>query len=103
MHQIATTIEQSRRLLARPDIVPEDSADMYYQEYSSIFGVIFETRLLIKSNPAPIGTEISPAWSLSALWGILNSFGMIYDFPTTLSPEELIEKMVEIIETAEPF
>lgn len=95
MTQIATTIEQSRRLLARPDIVPADSADMCL--YKAVNGQMY----LTVRGEIPFWDV--DAWSLSALWGILNSFGRIYEFPTTLSPEELIEKMVEIIETAEPF
>ena len=95
MNQIATTIEQSRRLLARPDIVPADSADMYW--FKGVYGQMF---LTVRRRPR---REATDAWSLSALWAILNSFGRIYEFPTTLSPEELIEKMVEIIEYAEPF
>ena len=101
MHQIATTIEQSRRLLERPDIVPADSADMRFYTDMCLYKAVNGQRPLTVRGEIPFWDV--DAWSLSALWGILNSFGRIYEFPTTLSPEELIEKMVEIIEYAEPF
>lgn len=68
----ATTVEQSRRLLAA-GLNPE-SAD--------------ET-----CN----GLVIGPFWSLAAIWDILHRLDKTYDFGTDMSAEELIEHLVTII------
>ena len=104
MNQIATTIEQSKRLIDS-GMIRTETADCHWH-----FPVCKREEAGYTIYPEPdlyVGWVFSPddvpAWSIGALWKELNSYGRIYEFPTTLSPEELIEKMVKIIEHAEPF
>lgn len=68
--QIATTSEQSSRLLRCG--VPADTADMIYQTPITISQKVTKEDMLLvrKANKALFDTDV-PAWSLSALLGLL--------------------------------
>lgn len=89
MSQIATTKEQSGRLLTAG--VPSDSADMQYNAVPTRNGPSIE---LFVGEVTPNGW---PAWSLSALWSIIYNLDKTYEFQTELSAEELIETLVTTI------
>ena len=82
---IATTIDQSKRLLAAG--VERKSADMHWT--SSPFGWHLE----LGYHPS----MANPAWSLSALWDLFYSMYQPYDFDTDMNSKELIETLVRII------
>ena len=82
---IATTIDQSKRLLAAG--VERKSADMRWT--SSPFG----WHLDLGYHPS----MANPAWSLSALWDLFYSMDKTHDFDTDMNSEELIETLVRII------
>lgn len=79
---IATSIEQSKRLIEAG--IPKASADMCLA-----YGKL-------ETNRASLKNEF-PAWSLSALWDYIHNLDKTYDFPTTMSAEELIETLVNTI------
>ena len=85
---IATSIEQSKRLI-EAGISPE-TADLYW--YKAVDG---ETRLTVRWGAHWFWE--ADAWSLSALWNYIHNLDKTYDFPTTLSAEELIETLVNTI------
>lgn len=82
---IATTIDQSKRLLAAG--VEPKSADMRWE--ASPFG----WHLVLGYHPS----MTNPAWSLSALWDLFHSVDKTHDFETDMTSEELIETLVRII------
>lgn len=86
MSQIATTREQSGRLLTAG--VPRDSADMQYNAVPTRNGPSIQ---LFVGEATPNGL---PAWSLSALWQMVYELDKTYEFPTELSADELIEMLV---------
>lgn len=91
MIQIATTIEQSKRLLEAG--VPKESADMRWEQFPGLV-----PHLCYQPGVMPlIPPKVTPAWSLSALWSIIYDFDKTYEFPTQLSAEELIETLVTTI------
>ena len=94
---IATTIEQSKALLAA-GFGPE-TADMCYQAYQ------WETDGEGNIKPGsvePVGQltvgnafQDFPAWSLGALWDIFNQAGLMFLYDTSEhTSEELVESMV---------
>lgn len=88
---IATSIEQSKRLLEAG--VPKESADMRWEQFAGCI-----PRLCYQQGPIPlIAPKITPAWSLSALWQRVHELDKTYEFPTTLSADELIENLVKTI------
>ena len=90
MSQIATTREQSGRLLTAG--VPMDSADMQYNAIPTRNGPSIQ---LFVGEATPNGL---PAWSLSALWQMVYELdNTTYEFPTELSADELIETLVRTI------
>lgn len=89
MSQIATTREQSGRLLTAG--VPMDSADMQYNAIPTRNGPSIQ---LFVGEATPNGL---PAWSLSALWQRVHELDKTYDFPSELSADELIETLTSII------
>jgi len=88
---IATSIEQSRRLLDAG--MPVESANMHW------FGVNDVAMELVVGGPFLFLEQDAeyPAWSLSALWQMLYDAGEIYEFSTDTGPNELIESLVTII------
>lgn len=89
MSQIATTIEQSKRMIDT-GIDIEESADFYY-----------DSKGYLQWRGDPVLFQIAsfqvPAWSLSALWQIVHELDKTYEFPTTLSSDDLIELLVKTI------
>ena len=102
MSQIATTIEQSKRLIAA-GLDPE-SADMMWvvpETFDSGFDGEDENTpdpqasLKLQRHGRYCDT---PAWSLSALWQMVYELdNTTYEFPTELSADELIETLVRTI------
>lgn len=111
---IATSIEQSKRLL-KAGLEPK-SADMYYKNnlpwtdkeprYSAVLSDGSPAEALEWYNkgytaggkePLPLLHFCFPAWSLSALWDYIHNLDKTYDFPTTMSADELIETLVSTI------
>ena len=82
---IATTIDQSKRLLAAG--VDRKSADMRWTS------LMFGWSLDLGYHPS----MPNPAWSLSALWDLFYSMDRTHDFGTDMTSEELIETLVRII------
>lgn len=114
MSQIATTIEQSKRLLAA-GIDPE-SADMYYKNnlpwtdkeprYSAVLSAGSPAKDLEWYNkgytaggkePLPLLHFCFPAWSLSRLWELNSKSYYRLSCPSIKSPEEIIEALVSFI------
>lgn len=101
MSQIATSIEQSKRLLAAGH--DPRSCDMRWTnnvEEDKGWGFILtcqeeEYHLELGQPFFDFPSEPSiPAWSLSALWQMVYELDRTYDFPTELSADELIETLV---------
>lgn len=101
---IATTIEQSKRLLAAG--IDPMSCDMLWTnevEEDKGFGIIVtrqeEEYHLEFGQPFfdfPDDPSI-PAWSMACLWNIMKDAGLVYEYDTTLSAEEVIRLMVLVI------
>ena len=91
MSQIATTIEQSKRLLEAG--VPIESADMYW--HNGFDYPMSKKRTSLTWNQ--LLHVFPPAWSLSALWQMFHELDKTYEFPTDLSADELIETLVRTI------
>lgn len=91
MSQIATTVEQSRRLLEAG--VPKESADMRWEAFP---GCVPHLCYQLDSMPF-IAPKVTPAWSLSALWQMVHELDKTYEFPSRLSADELIENLVKTI------
>lgn len=89
MSQIATTREQSKRMIDT-GIDIEESADFYY-----------DSKGYLQWRGDPVLFQIAsfqvPAWSLSALWQMVHELDKTYEFPTELSADELIETLVSTI------
>ena len=89
MSQIATSIEQSKRMIDT-GIDIEESADFYY-----------DSKGYLQWRGDPVLFQIAsfqvPAWSLSALWQRVHELDKTYEFPTELSAEELIETLTRTI------
>ena len=93
MSQIATSIEQSRRLMEAG--VPKKSADMMWeQHYDCPPYLTIQPRTTLGRS---IGAHAIYAWSLSALWQMVYELDRTYEFPTELSADELIETLVSTI------
>lgn len=102
---IATTIEQSKRLLAAG--IDPISCDMRWTNeveedkgWGFIQTIQEEEYHLELGQPffdSPDDSSI-PAWSLSKLWDILHESGqMFYEYPTTLSADQVLESLVEAV------
>lgn len=89
MSQIATTIEQSKRMIDT-GIDIEESADFYY-----------DSKGYLQWRGDPVLFQIAsfqvPAWSLSSLWQMVHELDKTYEFPSSLSADELIETLTSII------
>ena len=91
--QIATTIEQSQRLIACG--VNHDSADMFYTNYHTKPN---DKMPIVKTAPLGIRKDIIPAWSLSALLALLpkhlknksgyNAHSFVIEYAHTASPSQ---------------
>ena len=103
MSQIATTIEQSKRLMEAG--VNKESADMMWtnrvetcDDWGHFVTVEEETEHLeIAFSYFILNGVARPAWSLSALWQMVHELDKTYEFPTTLSSDDLIELLVKTI------
>lgn len=97
MSQIATTREQSGRLLTAG--VPRESADMTWValEIPRNGKIEIEWDLVCGKMHGISAMKWIPAWSTSALWSIIYNLDKTYEFPTELSAEELIETLTSII------
>ena len=89
MSQIATSIEQSRRLLAAG--IDTESADTHWFGVSDL-ELVFGRPFLF------FGQDVEyPAWSISALWQMVHELDKTYEFPSSLSADELIETLTSTI------
>lgn len=88
---IATSIEQSKRLMEAG--VSKDSADMRWEQFA---GCIPHLCYQLDSMPL-IAPKVTPAWSLSALWQMVHELDKTYEFPSSLSADELIETLTSTI------
>ena len=106
MSQIATSIEQSKRLLDAG--VRPSSADMCYktldvEDSESDNELVFDfitrpySEYLKYAGPLGLSYRAIPAWSLSSLWQMTHELDKTYEFPTTLSANELIDTLVSTI------
>ena len=92
MRQVATTIEQSKRLLVAG--LDPRSADMSWHKYKTSKWDLW----VGWSDRELPDFQIVPAWSLSALWQMVYELdNTTYEFPTELSADELIETLVRTI------
>ena len=93
MSQIATTIEQSKRLLGA-GLDPE-SADMRWEQFPGLV-----PRLCYQPDVLPlIIPNVIPAWSLSRLWDICNDSGIgPFNFGgDDIDSSSLIDKLIKWI------
>lgn len=95
MTQIATTIEQSKRLLDAG--LDPKSADMYWGHVD--FGGSMQIVVLPANPHLDINSTISPAWSLSKLWDICNECGIgPFNFGgDDLDSSSLMDKLIKWI------
>ena len=94
MSQIATTIEQSRRLI-EAGLNPE-SADMYWGHVD--FGGCLQITVLPAHPQLDINSTISPAWSLSRLIDIRAEMGSPFNYgPMANGSAAVIECLVDSI------
>lgn len=92
MSQIATSIEQSTRLLEAG--VPKESADMRWEQFAGCI-----PHLCYQQDLMPlIAPRTTPAWSLSALWDLLSESNITLEYATNRSSEALIESIVTAVE-----
>ena len=91
MSQIATSIEQAKRMLEAG--VPIESADMYWHEGFD-YPMSKKRTSLTWNKLLP---DFPPAWSISALWQMVHELDKTYEFPSSLSADELIETLTSII------
>lgn len=91
MSQIATSIEQSKRLIAAG--LDPGSADMSWHKYRTSKWDLW----VGWSDRELPDFQFVPAFSLSALWQIVHEIDKTYEFPTELSAEELIETLTRTI------
>ena len=92
-YQIATTPEQSQRLIACG--VNPDSADMFYTNYTTKPN---DKAPCTKTAPLGIRKDLIPAWSLSALLALLpkhlkdeygyNKHSFVIEYAHTASPSQ---------------
>lgn len=96
---IATSIEQSRRLLDAG--LDPGSADMFWINVEvwnrEEKRLVCEWFINVGQSQFQTLPHHCPAWSLSALWQVLYDAGEIYEFSTDTGPDELIESLVTII------
>lgn len=91
MSQIATTIEQSKRLLDAG--LDPGSADMRWEQFPGLV-----PRLCYQPDVMPlIAPKVIPAWSLSRLWELNSKSYYRLSCPSIKSPEEIIEALVSFI------
>lgn len=92
MSQIATTIEQSKRLLAA-GIDPE-SADMRWEQ---ILGLV--PRLCYQPNAMPlIAPKVTPAWSLSRLIDLIAETGIPMNYGPMKDSAAVLDHAVNALE-----
>lgn len=90
MSQIATSIEQSKRLLEAG--VSKESADMMWeQHYDNNPYLTIQPRTTLGRS---YGAHAIVSWSLSSLWQMVYELDRTYEFPTELSADELMETLV---------
>ena len=101
---IATSIEQSKRLIAAG--LDPGSADMCYANVE--FNPNYLPDIMLSAIPYAkcvetykavglIAEDIIPAWPLSTLWQMVHELDKTYDFPSELSADELMETLVKTI------
>jgi hypothetical protein len=86
---IATTIEQSKLLLAA-GFSPQEADMVYYGIDKTQFPVIIPMDY-VRFIPRDSGSI--PAWSLGALWNLCNEYCMVFDTQEDTA-EQVIETMV---------
>lgn len=91
MSQIATTIEQSKRLLDAG--LDPGSADMSWHKYKTSKWDLW----VGWSDRELQDLQVVPAWSLSRLWELNSKSYYKLSCPSIKSPEEIIEALVSFI------
>jgi len=94
MSQIATTIEQSKRLLGAG--LDPKSADMYWGHVD--FGGCFQITLLPANPHLDINSTISPAWSLSRLIDLIADNGIPMNYGPMTDSTAVLEHAVNALE-----
>lgn len=94
MSQIATTIEQSKRLLGAG--LDPGSADMSWVIVDTPWRKNTKTANVL-SIGNPVSHRCTPAWSLSRLWELNSKSYYRLSCPSIKSPEEIIEALVSFI------
>lgn len=97
---IATTIEQSKKLLESG--LALDTSDMYYEKIKSEddewhklgYGTHPAIRMELFSFRNGL---VIPAWSFAALWDIMSKSGIKYDYSTIQESEKVIDSLVEAV------
>lgn len=89
---IATSIEQARRLIESG--LKESTADLWWVQENDFAHPYLTANPRLGRN---IGMHAFRAWSLSTLWQRVHELDKTYDFPTTLSSDELLEMLVRTI------
>lgn len=96
MSQICTNEKQSLRLLSAG--VPLEMADMYIARSDSgesVYRSLPNGPLSFwKVQEEGYHVTCTSAFSLSALWDIIHKLDKTYEFPSSLSSEQLIENLV---------
>ena len=86
--QIATTLEQSRKLFGSK--LPGNTADCFANSDGTM---IYDSNF---TPPAP-----KPAWTLSALWGIVHQIyskdRKVFSLDTSMEPEKVFSILVDTI------
>ena len=94
---IATSIEQSRRLIAAG--VSVESADATWVGIDTYkgkeMGIVHE--LLCGLHHGIGRDKWIPAWSLAALWDVLHHLDKTYEFETNMSAEVFLGVLVNLI------
>lgn len=104
MSQIGTTIEQSKRLMTAglapksadmkwTNVEPDADGGGYYLNKESN-----EYHLEVGQPYFDLNDDSIPAWSLSALWDLLNESKITLEYATNRSSEALIESIVTAVE-----
>lgn len=94
MSQIATTIEQSKRLLAAG--IDPKSADMYFGHVD--FGGSMQIVELPANPHLDINSTISPAWSLSRLIDLIADTGIPMNYGKMTDSTAVLEHAVNALE-----
>lgn len=95
MTQIATTIEQSKRILEAAGSKVKSFSDCYYPylcDRPRPYEDAYQEKFIWENLDLH-----TPAWSLSALWAIVNGMDKVFTIDTNRTLDQVIEIFVGII------